>query len=93
MSKRNIAALPPPTAFLTLEEVAARWRRSPITTRRLLRKFGVATHRLTGRDHLYALVELEAIERASQTVAPKVAKNYENLLHSKQSKRRETSSV
>jgi hypothetical protein len=86
MAKRDIAALPPPTVFLTLEETAARWRRTTITTRRILRKFGVATHRLTGRDHLYALAEIEAVERASLTRAPKVAKNYDCLLASKQSK-------
>jgi hypothetical protein len=83
MPKRDSAALPPPTEFLTLEEVAARWRRSPVTTRRLLQKFGVHTHRLTSRDHLYAVSELEAIEKASRLVAPKPARNYKNLLSSK----------
>jgi hypothetical protein len=83
MSKKDLAALPPPIAFLLLWEVAARWRRSPITTQRLLRKFGVPVHRLTSRDHLYALSDIEAIEKASRLVGPKPARNCENLLVSK----------
>jgi len=89
MAKRDLASLAPPTKFLTLEETAARWRRSPITTRRLLRQFGVTVHRLTSRDHLYAIAEIEAIEKQSRLVPPRPAKNYECLL---QSKRKEVAS-
>ena len=71
MAKRDLASLAPPTKFLTLEETAARWRRSPITTRRLLRHFGVTVHRLTSPDHLYSIAEIEAIEKQSQLKATK----------------------
>jgi hypothetical protein len=84
MSKRNLATLPPPTKYITREEIAARWRRSSITTQRLLRKFGVTVYRLTARDHLYAVAEIEAIEKKSATVAPRPARNYKALLASKQ---------
>jgi hypothetical protein len=84
MSKRDIFVLPPPTKFLTLEEIATRWRRTPITTRRLLRKFDVTVHRLTSRDHLYAIADIESIEQASQVVAPKPRpKNWDQLVASK----------
>ncbi len=82
-SKRDVASLPPPTVFLTVEEVAARWRRSSITARRILRKLGVSVHRLTSRDHLYALADIEAIEKQSRTKGPRPAKNYACLLESK----------
>jgi hypothetical protein len=67
MPRRDIASLPPPTKFLTLVEVAARWRRAPLTTRRLLRKFGISALRLSKGPNLYAISELETIERASKS--------------------------
>ena len=83
MAKRDLASLAPPTKFLTLEETAARWRRSPITTRRLLRHFGVTVHRLTSRDHLYAVCEIEAIEKKSQLAAPAPARNWDKMIEAK----------
>jgi hypothetical protein len=83
MAKRIVATLPPPTTFLTLEETAARWRRSPITTRRLLRQFGVTVHRLTSRDHLYAIAEIEAIEKQSRLAAAAPARNFDKMIEAK----------
>jgi hypothetical protein len=83
MAKRDLASLAPPTKFLTLEETAARWRRSPITTRRLLRHFGVTVHRLTSRDHLYAIAEIEAIEKQSQLKATKTPGNWDKVVEGK----------
>ena len=63
--------LPPATTFLTLEEVAARWRRQPLTVDRLLRyTFKVPVYRLTARGHLYALSDIEAIEERAKNTPP-----------------------
>jgi hypothetical protein len=71
LMKRTGATLPPPTKFLTLEEVAARWRRQPLTVDRLLREhFKIPTYRLTAKAHLYALADIEAIEEAAKHRAP-----------------------
>jgi hypothetical protein len=89
MSKRDTATLPPPTTHILLQELAQRWRRSPITTRRLARKFGLNVYRLTSRDHLYSLAEIEEVERASQIVLPKPpGKNWDKLLIAKAAKAR-----
>jgi hypothetical protein len=92
MSKRDLRALPPATTFLTLEETAARWRRSPITTRRLLRQFGVTVHRLTSRDHLYAIAEIEAIERKSQLAPAAPARNFDKMIEAKAKQQKELAS-
>jgi hypothetical protein len=69
--KRSPAPLPPATAFLTLEEVATRWRRRPTTVYRLLRyTFKVSTFRLTAKGHLYALRDIEAIEAQAKHTPP-----------------------
>jgi hypothetical protein len=59
------------TTFLTLEEVAARWRRQPLTVYRLLRyTFKVPTFRLTAKGHLYALRDIEAVEEKAKHNPP-----------------------
>jgi hypothetical protein len=69
--KQTPAPLPPATTFLTLEEVAARWRRRPTTVYRLLRyTFKVPTFRLTAKGHLYALADIVAIEENAKHNAP-----------------------
>ena len=61
-------SMPPPTVFLTLEEVAARWRRQPLTVDRLLRHtFKIPVYRLTAKAHLYALRDIESIEEQAKT--------------------------
>jgi hypothetical protein len=68
--------MPPPTVFLSLEEVAARWRRQPISTERLLKRLGVPTYRLASKAHLYKLSDIEAAEASAKVrppVAPKTA--------------------
>ena len=69
--KQSPAPLPPATAFLTLEEVSARWRRRPTTVYRLLRyTFKVPTFRLTAKGHLYALADIKAIEEQAKHNPP-----------------------
>jgi hypothetical protein len=69
--QRDVSSLPPPTKFLTLEEVAIRWRRQPLTVDRLLREtFKVPTYRLTAKAHLYALADIERIEEEAKHRAP-----------------------
>jgi hypothetical protein len=70
MAKRDLEILPPPTTFLVLEEVAIRWRRQPLTTERLLKKFGVPVYRLTAKAHLYKVTDIEAIEEAAKLKPP-----------------------
>jgi hypothetical protein len=72
MAVRDSSKLPPATVFLTLEEVAARWRRQTITTGRLLRKYKVAVFRIASKCHLYRLTDIEAIEEAAKHRPPLV---------------------
>jgi hypothetical protein len=73
--KRPAQTLPAPTTFLTLEEVAARWRRQPLTVDRMLRyKFKVPTYRLTAKAHLYALSDIEAIEEKAKHTPPLIVR-------------------
>jgi hypothetical protein len=69
-NKRDVATLPPPTIFLTVEEVAARWRRRTLTTSRLLQKFNVPVYRIASKALLYAVKDIEAIEAASRNKPP-----------------------
>jgi hypothetical protein len=85
-SRHHAKELPP--EFLLLEQVATRWHREVITTHRLLRRFGVAVYRLTSRDHLYSLADIEAIERAARDKPPAPANNYPALVASTAKRRR-----
>src|SRR5690349_9063149 len=73
MAKRNLSTLPPPSLFLTLTEIAGRWRRQEISTERLLRKFGVPVYRLASKVHLYKVADIEAIEEAAKLKPPLVS--------------------
>jgi hypothetical protein len=75
MPKRDIASLPPPTVFLTLEELAARWRRATITTEKLAHKLGIPAHRLTSMVHLYAISDIEKVEAAARVKPTRVTKS------------------
>jgi hypothetical protein len=69
--KKDPRPLDPATEFLTLEEVAARWRRRPTTVYRLLRyTFKIPTLRLTSKGHLYAMRDIKAIEENAKHNAP-----------------------
>jgi hypothetical protein len=70
MAKRDLSQLPPASKFLTLTEIAGRWRRQEITVDRMLRKFGVAVYRLGSKVHLYALADIERIEEAAMHRPP-----------------------
>jgi hypothetical protein len=65
----------PTNVFLSLEELAARWKRQPITIERLVRKFKLPVYRLTTKGHLFALRDIEAIEAASKVKPPKVPRS------------------
>jgi len=56
--------------FLSLKELAVRWRRSPITVERLAHKLGIPLYRLTTKQHLYALSDIEAVEAGAKGKKP-----------------------
>jgi hypothetical protein len=72
MAKRDLSHVPPPSKFLSLTEVAGRWRRQELTTDRLLKKFGVPVYRLGSKVHLYALADIEKIEEQARQRPPLV---------------------
>jgi hypothetical protein len=65
----------PTNVFLSLEELATRWKRQPITVERLIRKFQMPIYRLTTKGHLFALSDIEAVEAASRVKPPKVPRS------------------
>jgi hypothetical protein len=70
LMKRNLN-LPPATEFWTLEEIAQRWRRQPLTVDRLLRyTFKIPVYRITAKQHLYSIADVKAIEQQAKTRAP-----------------------
>ena len=73
-STKRKSPLLPPTVFLLLVEVAARWRRTELSTERMLRKFGVPVYRLTAKAHLYALEDIERIEEQAKVRPPLVVR-------------------
>ena len=73
MAKRDLSNLPPASKFLTLTEIAGRWRRQEITVDRMLRKFGVAVYRLGSKAHLYAVADIERIEESAKHRPPLVS--------------------
>jgi hypothetical protein len=69
MPRSRLNSRPPdsPTdVFLTIDELAARWKRAPLTVGRLARQFGIPVYRLTTKGHLYALRDIEAVEEKAK---------------------------
>ena len=67
---KEIKTKPRKGKFLKRDELAERWKRSPLTTGRLARKLGLSVYRLTTKDHLYSLEEVEAVEAAAKVKPP-----------------------